>query len=302
MKTTPGIILATLTLAATAYSQSANYQITAFGAPHVNKAGGERSDTRSIAVDGKGSILVFRRSSPHVLIFNRQGELQKAWGEGLFTDSHNIDVDHEGFVWLGDRNNQMVYKYTIDGRQLLALGTKGVTGNDTSRAAFNRPSDVAVAPNGDIFVADGYNNHRIVHFSKDGTFIKVIGGIEGKGPGQLHGVHGVKLDSKGRLLVLDGHDDNPRIQIFGQDGKFIEAWPALGLTMGSGFAIDNNDTVYVGDTDGEKIIVVKAGRIVETISGLGARPHNIAWDPGDGAIYLADTGALGGGAKKIVRK
>ena len=72
--------------------------------------------------------------------------------------------------------------------------------------------------------------------------------------------------------------------------------------MGSGFAIDNNDTVYVGDTDGEKIIVVKAGRIVETISGLGARPHNIAWDPGDGAIYLADTGALGGGAKKIVRK
>ena len=291
-------------LGASAFAQTtnSNYTATIFGAPHVNTAGGERSDTRSIAADGKGSILVLRRSDPQVLIFNRAGELQDSWGEGLFLDSHNIDVDHEGFVWIGDRSGQMIYKFTMDGQQVMALGTKGVAGNNSSPDAFNRASDVAVAPNGDIFVADGYRNNRIVHFSSEGAFIKVIGGVAGKEPGEFEEIHGVQIDSRGRLIVLDGHSNEPRIQVWDQNGTFIEEWPDLNLIMGSGFTMDADDTVYVGDTDGERIKVVKDGRTIEVIGGLEARPHNITLDPETGALYLADTGTLGGKIKKIIRK
>ena len=288
--------------AASAQTTNGNYMVTTFGAPHVNTAGGERSDTRSVAADGKGSIVVLKRSDPQVLIFDREGKLKDSWGEGLFLDSHNIDVDHEGFVWIGDRNNQMIYKFTMNGQQVMALGTKGVTGNNSSPNAFNRPSDVAVGTNGDIFVADGYGNNRIVHFSSDGTFIKTLGGIAGKGPGQFEGVHGVQIDSRGRLIVLDGHSDGPRIQVWDKDGTFIEEWPDLGLTMGSGFTMDADDTFYVGDTDGEMIKIVKDGQILDVIGGLEARPHNITLDRETGTLYLADTGTLGGKIKKIVRK
>src|SRR5207247_8388976 len=121
----------------------------------------------------------------------------------LFVDTHNIDVDRFGFVWIGDRNGQMVYKFTMDGKQLMSIGTKGVKGDDTSKTSFNRASDVFVAPNGDIFVADGYENHRIVEFSKDGKLIKIIGGIKGKEPGRLDVVHGVQMVSNGRVSGLD---------------------------------------------------------------------------------------------------
>ncbi len=296
------VILFVLAAAAAAQTTNSNYMATTFGAPHVNTAGGERSDTRSIAADGKGSILVLRRSDPQVLVFNREGELQDSWGEGLFLDSHNIDVDHDGFVWIGDRSGQMVYKFTMDGQQVMTLGTKGVGGDNSSSNAFNRASDVAVAPNGDIFVADGYVNNRLVHFSSDGSFIKVIGGVAGKRPGEFEGIHGIQINSQGRLIVLDGHSDGPRIQVWDQEGRFIEEWPDLGLIMGSGFTIDADDTVYVGDTDGERIKVVKGGRILDVIGGLEARPHNITLDRETGALYLADTGTLGGKVKKIVRR
>ena len=159
--------------------------------------GEEWGDTISVAADGKGSILVFRRAEPPVLVYNRSGELQSAWGEGMFVDTHSIDVDHEGFVWVTDRRAHMVYKFTMDGQLLMALGTKGVAGDNSSRNAFNRPSDIVIAPNGDIFVADGYENNRVVHFSRDGAFIKIIGGTPGTGPGEFEELHGIKIDSMG---------------------------------------------------------------------------------------------------------
>ncbi len=120
------VVVLTLAVGVSAQTTNPNYEVTPFGDPPYEDATGRDRDTISVAADGKGSILVLRRSEPPVLVFNREGELQKAWGTGLFTDTHNIDIDHEGYVWIGDRNGQMVYKFTMDGEQLLALGTKGV--------------------------------------------------------------------------------------------------------------------------------------------------------------------------------
>src|SRR6266487_3063415 len=236
------VIVAISGFVAGAFAQSPKYkyEFTKFVESFPNATGAAR-DTVSVAADGKGSILVLRRSNPPVLIYDREGKLVNSWGTGLFVDTHNIDVDRFGFVWIGDRNGQIVYKFTMDGKQLMSIGTKGVKGDDTSTYAFNRASDVFVAPNGDVFVADGYENHRIVHYTKDGKFINIIGGIKGRGPGQFNAVHGVAMDSKGRLVILDHHADDPRLTVWdAKTGKFLEDWGSLHLTMGSGFTMEKN--------------------------------------------------------------
>jgi len=296
------VVVFALVSDALAQTPKYKYEITKFGAPFPNATGAAR-DTVSVAADGKGSILVLRRSDPPVLIYNREGKLLSSWGTGLFVDTHNIDVDRFGFVWIGDRNGQMVYKFTMDGKLLMSIGTKGVKGDDTSKTSFNRASDVFVAPNGDVFVADGYENHRVVQFTKDGKFIKIIGGIKGTEPGRFDAIHGVQMDSKGRLIVLDRHADDPRMQVWDRNtGKFIEEWGGLSLTMGSGFTMDDNDTFYVGDTNGHQLITVKDGKVIDRIGGLQVEAHQATRDSGTGALYLADTGAPGGMIWKVVIK
>ena len=294
-------VISSLVTGASGQSPKYQYEFTKFVESFPNATGKPR-DTVSVAADGKGTILVLRRSEPPVLVYNREGRLLNSWGTGLFVDDHNIDVDRFGFVWIGDRNGQMVYKFTIDGKLLMSIGTKGVKGDDTSKTSFNRASDVYVAANGDIFVADGYENHRIVQFDKDGKFIKIIGGVKGRGPGQLDGVHGVAMDSKGRLIVLDHHGDDPRITVWdSKTGKFLEDRGPLNLTMGSGFTMDEKtDTFYVSDTNGHQLRTVKDGKVIERIGGLKAEGHQAIRDSGTGVLYLADTGAEGGMIWKVV--
>ena len=297
-------IVVVFTVVAGAFAQTPKYkyEITKFVTSFPNASGMPR-DTVSVAADGKGSILVLRRSDPPVLIYNREGKLVNSWGSGLFVDDHNIDVDRFGFVWLGDRNGQILYKFTMDGKQLMSIGTKGVKGDDTSKTSFNRASDSFVAPNGDIFVSDGYENHRIVHFDKNGKLIKIIGGVKGTEPGKFDAIHGVQMDSKGRLIILDRHADDPRIQVWDTNGKFIEEWGGLHLTMGSGFTMDPaTDTFYVGDTNGHQLITVKDGKVIDRIGGLQVEAHQATRDGGTGALYLADTGAPGGMIWKVVIK
>jgi len=299
------MILAVFALVAAAFAQTTNskYEVTFFGAPPRGQD--VWNLPRSVAVDGKGSILIFRASQPPVLVFNRAGELQKTWGDGLFPDGHSIDFDHEGFLWLTDRKDQMVYKYTMDGRQVMTLGKKGVAGNNSSTDAFNLPTDVAIARNGDIFVSDGDNNSRVVHFSKDGKFIKIIGGTKGSQPGQFDHPHALAIDSKGRLLVLDQQMEahNARVQVLDQNGTFLEQWK-LGGRQPTGIAIAADDTVYIADTDANSVTIFKNGRPVDVIGSLQARPHNLALDPGTGVLYMVDpiTQQRAGGNAEDVRK
>ena len=302
MKTFACVICVVFALAGAATAQTTNssYEVATFGSP---PGGGAWSgDTISVAADGQGSILALRRADPPVLVFDRNGELLDSWGDGLFPNNHSIDVDHEGTVWITDRTNNMVHKFTMDGRPLMSLGTKGVTGDKDSTDAFDGPGDVAVAPNGDIFVLDG--NARIVHFSRDGSFVKIIGGVEGTGPGEFSGAHALALDGAGRLLVVDRQEEahNPRIQIFDQNGRFIEEWPRItGLLHPSGITVGADGTVYISESDDANITIVRDGEVVEWIAGLEARPHNIVWDAGTGDLYLADSN-VPGDIKKINRK
>jgi len=167
----------------------------------------------------------------------------------MFVWPHGIRVDRDGFLWITDgraRNGigQQVFKFTRDGQLLMTLGKKGVSGDGPD--TFNSPTDVAVAPNGDIFVADGHVNSRIVKFSKDGKFIKTWG-KKGSAPGDFDvaGPHALAMDSRGRLFV--GDRGNNRILIFDQDGTLLDTW--YQFSRPSGIWIDARDTIYVADSE-----------------------------------------------------
>jgi streptogramin lyase len=257
---------------------------------------------RSVAVgaDGKGLIYFTRREvEPPILVFDRSGKYVRGFGAGMFSADggpHSIGVDREGFVWATDRNANAVYKFSPDGKLLMTLGKKGVKGDNTSQDAFDGPSNVAVAANGDIFVTDGYQNSRIVKFSRDGKFLKIIGGQKGNEPGQFNLPHAVLINSKGQLVVTDRN--NGRIQIFDQDGTFIEQWTNLGIAQPSGLYLDADDTVWTNDNASDLVIKVKDGKVIETIRGLGGRPHMIAVDQG----VLYETGGPVNELKRIKKK
>jgi DNA-binding beta-propeller fold protein YncE len=127
----------------------------------------------------------------------------------------------------------------------MTLGKAGVSGSGPD--LFDQPTDVVVAPNGDIFVADSHRNgknNRIVKFSKDGKFIKEWGN-KGSGPGEISEPHSIAMDGRGRLFV--GDRENNRIQIFDQDGKFLDQWRQFGRP--SGIFIAKDDTIYVADSE-----------------------------------------------------
>jgi sugar lactone lactonase YvrE len=208
-------------------------------------------DGRSVWVAERcGANSCATSSLPAVLKFDSSGKLVASFGAGLFIFPHGIHVDAGGNVWVTDPRatqgkGHQVFKFSPEGKVLLVLGKAGVAGDGPD--TFDQPSDVVVAANGDIFVADGHDeesNHRIVKFSKDGTFIKAWG-RRGSAPGEFDTPHGVALDSKGRLFVADRN--NNRIQIFDQDGRFLEAWKQF--SRPSGVFIDKDDVIYVADSE-----------------------------------------------------
>ena len=186
-----------------------------------------------------------------ILEFDPSGKLLKSFGEGMFIFPHGIWIEQNGTIWLTDGQGSngkghQVFKLSPEGKVLMTLGKAGVAGDGPD--TFNQPNAVAIAPNGDIFVSDGHSvgrgNARVLKFTKDGKPIKQWGG-HGSAPGQFEMPHTLAFDSKGRLFV--GDRGNNRIQIFDQDGAFLEAWTQF--SRPSGIFIDKNDIMYVTDSE-----------------------------------------------------
>ncbi len=270
--------------------------------------------TSAVALDAAGNIWVFERCGANtcagssvapILEFDPSGKLVRSFGEGMFVFPHSIHVDRDGNLFVADADGKdgkghVVVKFSPEGRVLMTLGKPGVAGetNDT----FNRPSAVVTAPNGDIFVADGHggnSNARIVKFSRDGKFIKAWG-RKGTGPGEFAELHAIAMDSSGRLFVADR--GNNRIEIFDQNGNFIEEWKQFGRP--TAIFIDAGDTIYVADhassaklnpgvRRGIRIGSVKDGVVRKMIPGVGPEPdkenvpEGIAVDS-NGNIYGAE--------------
>jgi sugar lactone lactonase YvrE len=203
------------------------------------------ASTSSVAADGKGSVVVLVRAAPYFRVFSRDGQPVKQWGDaGLFKLAHSVHFGPDGSLWATDPNAHVVYQFSPEGAIVMTLGTKDVSGDNASRTSFNEPNAVTVSANGDIYVSDGYKNARVVHFTKDGTFVKEWG-RKGSRPGELSEPHTIAMDSRGRLFV--GDRENNRIQIFDQSGRYLEEWRQYGRP--SGIVITSDDTIYVADSE-----------------------------------------------------
>lgn len=286
-----GFLLLAAATAVQAQPES-NYVVDSEWAKLPN-AGTWDGSTSWITADGRGNIVVLVRTAPYFRMFKRDGTFVKAWGtQPEIASAHSITIDRENNYWVTDSVSHQVLKFNAQGDLLLTLGTKGKAGDNTSRDLFNQPNHVAIAPNGDIYISDGYVNARVVQFTPDGKFIRIIGGTKGGEPGQLQVPHGVALDSKGRILVNDS--DNARVSVFDPNGKFIETWP---FPSRGGIVVAADDTVYVSDVNQGVINVSKDGKLIATY--MAPRAHGLGVDT-DGSIYAS--GASRMTVMKIVKK
>jgi sugar lactone lactonase YvrE len=322
-----GVTLAVVAFAASVYAQANPYRTIEnfFKMPDGRKVG----STAGITIDRDGNhIWIFERCGGQyctesnvapVIKFDPSGNVVRSFGAGMFVRPHGIHVDREGNVWVSDgegpdgkdpkRNGKghQVFKFSPDGTLLMTLGKAGVAG--TGPDTFNQPSAILVAPNGDIFIGDGHggeSNARMLKFSKDGRFIKTWG-KKGTAPGDFETPHTLAMDSRGRLFV--GDRGNNRIQIFDQNGTFLEEWKQFGRP--SGVWIDRNDILYVADhqsnektnpgfTTGIRIGSVRDGKMTTFIPDTSAMPsqEGVAVDA-NGNIYGSLTGGMA--LKKYVR-
>jgi DNA-binding beta-propeller fold protein YncE len=261
-------------------------------------AGTAWQDMSGIDVDARGNIYTLQRTPSIVRIFDAKGRFLRSWGEGMFTKAHALRVDRQGNVWITDRDLHQVLKFTRDGKLLMALGTKGVKGDNESRTALNGPADVVFAPNGDIFVADGEStNTRIVKYRKDGTFLKMWG-TKGTEPGQLQTPHSIVMDARGRLYVANR--GNKRVEIFDGEGGYIGQ--ITNAATPYGLAIAPDGTLFVADgtagSEGMTVVDTRSGKILAQFSGITGA-HMVAVDR-KGAIYVAEV--RGRAVEKFIRK
>ena len=196
-------------------------------------SGYEHRDVAGVACDGEDRVFLICRGDHPIIVYDRKGSFIRSWGEGDFTyRTHGITIGPDGTVFCTDDGNHTIRRFTPEGKLLLTLGTMntpsdtGYDGKDTKTvsrpgAPFNRPTNIAVAPNGDLYVSDGYGNCRVHRFSPTGQ-LKRSWGTPGKGPGEFMLPHGIGVAADGRVYVCDREND--RIQIFSPDGEFLKEW------------------------------------------------------------------------------
>jgi DNA-binding beta-propeller fold protein YncE len=188
-------------------------------------------DVAAVAVDSKGRVYLFCRAEHPVMIYEPDGRFVGSWGEGIFSmRTHGITIGPDDSVYCTDDAGHSVRKFTPDGKLLMTLGgnegkpsDSGYDGSNLTTIArgaapFNRPTNLAVAPNGDLYVSDGYGNSRVHRFSATGKLI-ASWGEPGTGPGEFMLPHGIAVDPSGDVFVSDRESD--RIQVFNRDGKYL---------------------------------------------------------------------------------
>ncbi|HUQ48983.1 MAG TPA: peptidyl-alpha-hydroxyglycine alpha-amidating lyase family protein [Gemmatimonadaceae bacterium] len=192
-----------------------------------------------LATDRSGLIYLFHRGRKldPIVVIDRDGHVVRSWGMGTYTMAHSIRIDPQGNVWTVDAATSMVRKFTPEGRKLMEISVGGrpsvcmdqqtipESERPTEANDFCGTTDVAFAPNGHVFISDGYANDRILEYSADGKKLNEWGS-RGTGPGQFWLPHSIQIDKRGTIYVADR--ENGRIQRFDLRGRYLGEWANLG--------------------------------------------------------------------------
>ena len=292
---------------------------------------GEGGEAVAVACDARDRVFVFLRGPRPVRVFEADGTPVTTWGEGQFVRPHGLSIGPDDTVYCADDYDHTVRAFTPDGRLLLTLGSRGrpsdtgATSTDyrtVQRAGppFHYPTNLAVGPAGDLYVADGYGNARVHRFAPGGRLIQSWG-EPGAGPGQFHVPHGIAVDRDGTVYVADR--ENSRIQLFTADGVFRGEWTDVARPCQVCF--DREGRVYVaelgfragrwpgtgahepGATGGRVSVFDRGGRLQATWGGGEDpcapgdffAPHGIAVDA-RGDVYVTEVALSAGGRAGLV--
>jgi DNA-binding beta-propeller fold protein YncE len=294
-------------------------------------ADGAPGEAVAVACDARDRVFVFLRGPRPVQVFEPDGTLVTAWGEGLFVRPHGIYIGPDGTVYCSDDCDHTVRAFTPDGRPLFTLGTSGrpsdtgATSSDyrtIQRAGppFHYPTNLALGPAGDLYVTDGYGNARVHRFAPDGRLLQSWG-EPGSGPGQFHLPHGLAVDRDSTVYVADR--ENSRIQLFSADGVYRGQWTDVARPCQ--LFIDSTDWVYVAElgfragrwpgmgspepgAPGGRVSVFDRAGVLQARWGGGDTPcapgdffapHGL-WVDGRGDLYVAEVALSAGGRAGLV--
>jgi len=288
-------------------------------------------EASAVATDSKDRVFVFNRGEHPVMIFDRDGTFLSSWGKGGFAIPHGITIGPDDAVYCTDDLDHTVGKFTPDGQLIWKLGESGkpsYTGATSMdfrtilRAGppFHYPTNLAIGPNGDLYISDGYGNARVHRFSSSGKLISSWG-EPGSGPGQFRIPHGIAVDSNGTVYVADR--ENSRIQLFNSEGNYLTEW--TNVARPCQVFIDSNSTVYVAelgfyagmwpgttapsvDSPGGRVSIFNLQGELQARWGGGKNPcapgdffapHGICVDS-HGDIYVAEVVMSAGGKQGLV--
>jgi DNA-binding beta-propeller fold protein YncE len=288
------------------------------------------TEVAAVACDGGDRVYVFNRSEHPVMVFDREGMFLRSWGKGLFARPHGIFIGPDDTVYCTDDLGHTVRKFTPDGRWLLTLvasgqpSDTGATSMDyrTIRSAgppFHYPTNLALSPDGEMYVTDGYGNARVHKFAPDGTLL-FSWGEPGSGPGQFHLPHGIAVGRDGTVYVADR--ENSRLQLFTPRGDYLTEWTDVARPCQ--VFIDAAEDVYVAelgfsagmwpgtsapdDSPGGRVSVFdREGRLRARwgggkdpcAAGDFFAPHGICVDS-RGSVYVAEVIMSAGGNRGLV--
>ncbi len=256
--------------------------------------------TPAVATDSSDNVYIARRDPPAILVYDREGNFLSTLGEDLFKNPHSVWFNEQDQMYVADVDDHTVRKLDTDGQVLQTLGTADAVG--APGQPFNGPTWAVEAPWGDIYVSDGYGQFRVHRFSADGTLLQSWG-EEGTGPGQFALPHGIRVDSRGRVLVLDR--TNRRMQIFDAEGTYQGEWSDLDGP--NDLYIDGDDNVYMAEGRYRISVFDLNGNLLARWGEQGDAPGQFAngphglWLDSHGDLYVAEVPFLDNRLQKFAR-
>src|SRR6201991_3182149 len=267
--------------------------------------GWEFRDVAAVAVDSKDRVYVFNRGQHPMMVFDRDGNFLRSWGEGLFGRAHGIHVDSDDNLYCTDDGDHTVRKISTEGKVLLTIGVPNQPAPFLSGKPFNRCTHTALSPKGDIYVSDGYGNSCVHKYTPDGKLLKTWG-EPGTDPGQFNIVHNIATDADGWVYVADR--ENHRVQVFDGNGKYETQWNNLYRPCGLFMPQGKCPVCYIGELGpvqpvnrhvpnlGPRVSIVDhTGKRLARLGGLGPglrsdqfiAPHGLCVDR-HGDIYVGE--------------